>query len=229
MAESKPRQGFPGERRCGQHGTRRRCLFSEPHRHPHPTRALSRLCSCHAGSGVRPDRHDDRCPGRNPAAAARRHNQSLCRAGEEPLGSGADIPTADEAGLPGFYVSNWFGLWAPRGTPKEIIGKLNAAAVSSLADPAVRQKLADLGFEIPPRDQQTPEALGAFQKSRDRKVVADHQGGEHQGRLSGDRSQPYQGNQAMNVDAWPMSWVTQTLKLNAFSSRLASSSPLPED
>jgi tripartite-type tricarboxylate transporter receptor subunit TctC len=76
-----------------------------------------------------------------------------------------DIPTADEAGLPGFHVSNWFGLWAPRGTAKDIVGRLNAAAVSSLADPAARQKLADLGFEIPPRDQQTPEALAAFQRS----------------------------------------------------------------
>jgi tripartite-type tricarboxylate transporter receptor subunit TctC len=76
-----------------------------------------------------------------------------------------DIPTADEAGLPGFHVSNWFGLWAPRGTAKDIVGRLNAAAVSSLADPAARQKLADLGFEIPPRDQQTPEALAAFQKA----------------------------------------------------------------
>jgi tripartite-type tricarboxylate transporter receptor subunit TctC len=76
-----------------------------------------------------------------------------------------DIPTADEAGLPGFLVSNWFGLWAPRGTAKDIVGRLNAAAVSSLADPAARQKLADLGFEIPPRDQQTPEALAAFQRS----------------------------------------------------------------
>ena len=76
-----------------------------------------------------------------------------------------DIPTADEAGLPGFHVSNWFGLWAPRGTAKDIVGRLNAAAVSSLADPAARQKLADLGFEIPPREQQTPEALAAFQKA----------------------------------------------------------------
>jgi len=76
-----------------------------------------------------------------------------------------DIPTADEAGLPGFHVSNWFGLWAPRGTAKDIVGRLNAAAVSSLADPAARQKLADLGFEIPPRDQQTPEALADFQKA----------------------------------------------------------------
>jgi tripartite-type tricarboxylate transporter receptor subunit TctC len=81
------------------------------------------------------------------------------------LAQATDVPTADEAGLPGFHVSNWFGFWVPRGTAKDIIGKLNAAAVSSLADPTVRQKFADLGFEIPPRGQQTSEALGAFQKA----------------------------------------------------------------
>jgi tripartite-type tricarboxylate transporter receptor subunit TctC len=76
-----------------------------------------------------------------------------------------DVPTADEAGLSGFYVSNWFGLWAPRGTSQDIIGKLNAAVVSSLADPAARKMLTDLGYEIPPRDQLTPEALGARQRA----------------------------------------------------------------
>jgi tripartite-type tricarboxylate transporter receptor subunit TctC len=76
-----------------------------------------------------------------------------------------DVPTADEAGLPGFYLSYWHGLWAPRGTPKEIVGKLNTAVVSALADPIVRQRLVELGQEIFPLDQQTPEALGALQKA----------------------------------------------------------------
>jgi tripartite-type tricarboxylate transporter receptor subunit TctC len=76
-----------------------------------------------------------------------------------------EIPTVDEAGLPGFYVSNWVALFAPRGTPADIIGKVNDATVATLADPVTRQKLADIGFEIPPRDQQTPAALGVFQKS----------------------------------------------------------------
>ena len=76
-----------------------------------------------------------------------------------------EIPTVDEAGLPGFYISLWNAIWAPKGTPKEIVARLNAAAVQSLADPKVRQQLEGLGQEIPPRDQQTPEALGAYQKA----------------------------------------------------------------
>jgi tripartite-type tricarboxylate transporter receptor subunit TctC len=76
-----------------------------------------------------------------------------------------DVPTVDEAGLPGFYASNWRALFVPKGTPKDVIGKLNAAVVDALADPTVRQRLADLGQEIPPREQQTPEALGALHKA----------------------------------------------------------------
>ena len=71
-----------------------------------------------------------------------------------------DVPTADEAGLPGFHVATWNALFAPKGTPKAIIDRLNAAAVVALADPAVRAKFAAAGQEIPPREQQTPEALG---------------------------------------------------------------------
>jgi tripartite-type tricarboxylate transporter receptor subunit TctC len=76
-----------------------------------------------------------------------------------------EIPTVDEAGLPEFYVSNWVALFAPKGTPANIVSKLNDATIVTLADPVTRQKLADIGFEIPPRDQQTPVALGAFQKA----------------------------------------------------------------
>jgi tripartite-type tricarboxylate transporter receptor subunit TctC len=76
-----------------------------------------------------------------------------------------DIPTVDEAGLPGFYMSPWHAFFAPKGTPQNIITKLNAAVVDALADPAVRQHFVNLGLEIPPREQQTPEALGALQKA----------------------------------------------------------------
>ena len=81
------------------------------------------------------------------------------------LSSAPDVPTLHESGLPGFEVSAWHGLWAPKGTPKNIIAKLNASAIDALAVPTVRARLADLGQEIFPPDQQTPEALGAFQKA----------------------------------------------------------------
>src|SRR2546423_5128697 len=81
------------------------------------------------------------------------------------LSAAPDIPTVDEAGLPGFYMTLWNGLLAPKGTPKEAVNRLNAAVVEALADPAVKQRLVDLGLEIPERDQLTPEALGAWHKA----------------------------------------------------------------
>jgi tripartite-type tricarboxylate transporter receptor subunit TctC len=76
-----------------------------------------------------------------------------------------DIPTTDEAGLPGFYFSFWHAIWVPKGTPKDIVAKLNGALVSTLADPVLRQKLVELSQEIFAREQLTPEALLAFHKA----------------------------------------------------------------
>jgi tripartite-type tricarboxylate transporter receptor subunit TctC len=76
-----------------------------------------------------------------------------------------DIPTVDEAGMPRFYISVWHGLWVPKDTPKPIIAKLAAAVRAAFADPATRKRFLDLGQEIPPVEQQTPEALGAYQKA----------------------------------------------------------------
>jgi tripartite-type tricarboxylate transporter receptor subunit TctC len=76
-----------------------------------------------------------------------------------------DIPTVDEAGLPGFHMSIWYGTWVPRGTPKEAVARLQGAIADALADATVRQRLADLGLEIVPPAQQTPAALGAYQKA----------------------------------------------------------------
>lgn len=81
------------------------------------------------------------------------------------LAAAPDIPTVDEAGLPGFYMAVWHGIWAPKATPQPIIARLSAAISESLADPGVRTKLGDLGQEIPPRDQQGPEALRAHHKA----------------------------------------------------------------
>jgi tripartite-type tricarboxylate transporter receptor subunit TctC len=76
-----------------------------------------------------------------------------------------DIPTVDEAGLPGFYMSVWHGIWSSKGTPRDVILKLNAAVMDALADPTVRQRLTELAQELPARERQTPEALGAYQKA----------------------------------------------------------------
>jgi tripartite-type tricarboxylate transporter receptor subunit TctC len=81
------------------------------------------------------------------------------------LGSAPDIPTVDEAGLPGFHVSIWQAVFAPKGTPKEIIGKLNAAIAGALADPTVQKRLAEIGQELPSKEQMTPEGFGAFHKA----------------------------------------------------------------
>jgi tripartite-type tricarboxylate transporter receptor subunit TctC len=85
------------------------------------------------------------------------------------LTAAPDIPTVDEAGLSGFYLSFWHGLWAPKGTPKDVIAKLNVAVVDALGDANVRARLADLGQEIYPREQQTPEALATYQKAETEK------------------------------------------------------------
>jgi len=77
----------------------------------------------------------------------------------------SDIPTTDEAGLPGFHMAVWSGMWVPKGTPKDIITRLNASAVDALNDPAVRKQLENLGLQMPPKDQLSPEALGAWQKA----------------------------------------------------------------
>ena len=79
--------------------------------------------------------------------------------------SASDIPTTDEAGLPGFHMTLWSGLWVPKDTPKDIVAKLNAAAVDALNDPAVRKKFENLGLQMPPKDQLSPQALGAWQKA----------------------------------------------------------------
>src|ERR1700687_3192325 len=79
--------------------------------------------------------------------------------------SASDVPSTDEAGLPGFHMTLWSGLWVPKDTPKDIVARLNAAAVDALNDPVVRKQLENLGLQMPPGDQRSPEALGSWQKA----------------------------------------------------------------
>ena len=79
--------------------------------------------------------------------------------------SAADIPTVDEAGLPGFHMTLWSGMWVPKGTPPDIVARLNAAAVDALNDPAARKQLENLGLQMPPKDKLSPQALGDWQKA----------------------------------------------------------------
>jgi tripartite-type tricarboxylate transporter receptor subunit TctC len=76
-----------------------------------------------------------------------------------------DIPTSDEGGVPGLYMSGWFGFFAPKGTPKDVIARLNGAMMQALADPAVRARFTELGLDVASHQQQTPEGLAAFQKA----------------------------------------------------------------
>jgi tripartite-type tricarboxylate transporter receptor subunit TctC len=91
--------------------------------------------------------------------------KALAVMGKERWTAAPDIPTLDEAGVPGLHLSFWQGLWAPKATPKPVIERLNAAVVDGLSDAAVRRRLADLGQEIPPRAQLTPQALGTYHKA----------------------------------------------------------------
>ena len=85
--------------------------------------------------------------------------------GEKRWSAAPDIPTIDEAGVPGLHLPFWNGMWAPGGTPADVIARLNVAVRRALADPAVRQRLTNVGLEIPAPQDQSPEALGALQKA----------------------------------------------------------------
>jgi tripartite-type tricarboxylate transporter receptor subunit TctC len=85
------------------------------------------------------------------------------------LTSAPEIPTFGEAKLPSLYFSQWYGLWAPNGTADDIIAKINAAVVAALTDPTIRRELTEQGLEVPPSDEQTPQALSALQKDEIRK------------------------------------------------------------
>jgi len=91
--------------------------------------------------------------------------KAFAATGPRRLAAAPDIPTVAEAGLPGLAMTSWYGLWAPKGISRDIVVKLDAALADTLADPTVRSRLTALGQDIFPREQQTPEALGAYQKA----------------------------------------------------------------
>jgi tripartite-type tricarboxylate transporter receptor subunit TctC len=91
--------------------------------------------------------------------------KALANLSEKRSASMPEIPTADETGVPGLYMSGWFGFFAPKGTPKDVIAKLNAATVEALADPALQKRFAELGLDVASREQQTPAGLAALQKA----------------------------------------------------------------
>ncbi len=178
----------PGKATVGHAGRRRRVAYRraavrEADRHAGAVRALSRRGAGDAGPGRRPDRSRAAARPRHRAAAgARRQASRPMRSTAKKRSAGApDIPTVDEAGLPGFHFSVWTGFWAPKGTPKDVIAKLNAAVQDALADPAVRKRIR--GPRPGDFAARAADAGGArgLAEGRDREMVADHQGGQHQG------------------------------------------------
>jgi len=91
--------------------------------------------------------------------------KALAELSPERSASMPEIPSAGESGLPGLSIAGWFGFYAPKGTPAEVIGKLNVAAAAALADPQVKARFAQLGLDVAAREQQTPEGLAAFQNA----------------------------------------------------------------
>jgi tripartite-type tricarboxylate transporter receptor subunit TctC len=81
------------------------------------------------------------------------------------LSAALEIPTANEAGLPDVYISVWNALWAPKGTPPDVIGKLNGAIQAGMADPEFQKRIVDMGLDMPAADQRTPRALAAFRQA----------------------------------------------------------------
>ena len=94
-----------------------------------------------------------------------------------------DIPTVDEAGAPGVHMEPWQAIWAPKGTPKDVIAKLNGAVVAALTDPAIRKKFAEQSYEIDAARGADAGVSRRVPQGRDREMVADHQGRRHQGRV----------------------------------------------
>ena len=173
-------------------GAARRPVAAKAHRHAGAVHSLSRRRPCHdrsdlgAGRSLVGARRWWRCRKCAPATV-----KALAELSPQRSASMPDIPSADESGVAGLYIAGWFGFYAPKGTPPDVIAKLNAATVTALADPTVRARFAQLGLDVAPREQQTPHGLAAFQKAEIEKVVADHQSGRDPGRIGKTRMRKF--------------------------------------
>src|SRR6516165_4268611 len=161
LAERKSRQGDGGHgwrRRPGDH----RHLLPEDDRNKLSVRAVPRRRSAQPRYVGRAHRLRFRSGGEHVRNGNLKAYAVMAR---RRWAAAPDVPTIDEAGVPGLYASFWHGLWVPKGTPTEPIARLNSAVQAALADATVRRRFADQGQDVPPREQQTPEALAAQQKA----------------------------------------------------------------
>src|SRR5262249_21254530 len=163
--EGQSGQGVPSDDWSRQSAPYRRRILPEGNWNALPVRALPWRCSGDAG----PVAGQIELMIDSPAIVLPQVRGGTIKAyavaAKSRLPTAPDIPTVDEAGLPAFYVSSWSGLWAPKGTPKEVVAKLNSAVATGLAGAAVRSRFADNGMRVFPPEQQTPEALRAHQKA----------------------------------------------------------------
>ena len=160
----------PGKATAGTIGVGSPSHVGGLHFRPSPARSFIHPVSRRRAGAAGPGRRPDRSPFRGGSVADPAHLRDgtikvLAIMGDTRWPAAPDIPTVDEAGVPGLYLSFWQAFWLPKGTPKEIVARLNAVIVDALNEPAVRQRLTDLGQDLPPRAQQTPEALAAFHKA----------------------------------------------------------------
>ena len=165
--EADPGHGRHRGRRFGK--PHRRALFRKRHRHQAAICALSRHRAGADRSRRGPDRYHHRPDFQFDRPGARRAPSApMPSPTTSASSSAADVPTADEAGLSGFHMTLWSGLWVPKNTPKDIVVKLNAAAVDAMSDPAVRKKFEDLGLQMPPKDscRRRRSAPGRRRKSK---------------------------------------------------------------
>ena len=183
--KANPGQGDGRHRRPRLRPAHHRRLFPEDHRHQIPVRAVQgRLRRHHSRhrAGQIDFTFDQAITSLSHIKGGNVKGYAVTS--DKRLDAAPDIPTVDEAGAPGVYISTWYGLWVPKGTPQEAIDKLGTAARAAMADPAVRKRLLDLGQQIPPPEQQTAAALAAYHQGRDRQVAPADQGSRHQGAVT---------------------------------------------